>query len=455
VRDLAFLAFLAGLLALGFRRPFLFVLAYAYVDIVSPQRLSYYLLNTVPISMIVAGLAIAGWLLADDKKRLSFAPRQFLMLVLLIYCGFTTLHADFPVEAAVKWEWVWKSMVWAIFLPLALRTKLRIEAYLLFMILSAGAIVIVGGIKTLLSGGGYGTLNLMVENNSGLYEGSTISAVAIAIIPIVLWLVRHGTIFPPDWRVRLFGGGLIFACLLMPVGTEARTGLLCIGTLAFLTLRDAKRRVVYGAALAGAALIAVPFLPASFTSRMDTISGYQADSSAQTRLAVWSWTWDYAQRTPLGGGFGAYRGNELEVTVVTNKVAGNVASIQEQAIVERARAYHSSYFEVLGEQGFPGLILYLLLHGAGLVRMEILRRRYRGADADKAWISPLATALQNAQIICLVGGLFLGIAYQPFIFMLLAVQIAFDTYVSRIVPAKPAWPVLGRPIRLKPTPAET
>src|SRR3546814_1994006 len=69
VRDLALVGFLAALLALGFKRPFLFVLAYAYVDIVSPQRLSYYLLNSIPVSMIVAGLAFAGWLIADDKRH--------------------------------------------------------------------------------------------------------------------------------------------------------------------------------------------------------------------------------------------------------------------------------------------------------------------------------------------------------------------------------------------------
>ena len=45
MRDLAFVGFLAALLALGCKRPFLFVLAYVYIDTVSPQRLSYYLLN--------------------------------------------------------------------------------------------------------------------------------------------------------------------------------------------------------------------------------------------------------------------------------------------------------------------------------------------------------------------------------------------------------------------------
>ena len=431
MRDLIFVGFLVALLGLGLKRPFLFVLAYAYVDIVAPQRLSYYMLNSVPISMIVAALAIGGWLIADDKRNFSFSARQFLMTALLIYAGFTTVYADFPVEALFKWEWVWKSMIWAIFLPLTLRTKLRIEAYLLIMVLSAAAIIIVGGIKTAASGGGYGALNLMVTNNSGLYEGSTISTVAIAIVPIILWLTRFGTIFPRDWRVRLFAYNLIFACLLIPIGTEARTGLICIGVLTIVMLRNVKRRILYMGLVGVATLAAIPMLPQSFTNRMETIGTYQADASATTRLAVWAWTWDYAGSNPLGGGFDAYRQNSLNVQTVSRRVAGSVEIVRETATLDAARAYHSSYFEMLGEQGFPGLILWLMIHAGGLLRMEILRRRYAREEGDKAWISPLATALQNGQIIYLVGALFVGIAWQPFMFMLLAVQIGFDTYVSR------------------------
>jgi probable O-glycosylation ligase (exosortase A-associated) len=430
VRDLAFVAFLVALLGLGLRRPFLFVLAYAYVDIVSPQHLSYYLLNSISLSMVVAALAVGGWLLADDKSGVRIAPRQWLMLMLLLYCGLSTLRADFPVDALDKWTWVWKSMVWAIFLPFTLRTRLRIEAYLLFMTLSAAAIIIVGGIKTAVSGGGYGALNLMVDNNSGLYEGSTISTVAIALIPTILWFSRFGTIFSRDWRVRSFAYALVFACLLIPVGTEARTGLVCIGVLAIVMLRDVKRRLLYLGLIGLAGLAAIPMLPQSFTSRMDTISTYQADESAATRLAVWAWTWDYVKEHPLGGGFDAYRGNKLRVQV-SSAGAGSVNIVAEQQLEDSARAYHSSYFEMLGEQGFPGLILFLLIHGIGLVRMEILRRRYFRADGDEAWISPLATALQSAQIVYLVGSVFVGIAFQPFVYMLLGVQIGFDAWVSR------------------------
>jgi len=431
MRDLAFVAFLAGLLALGLKRPFLFVLAYIYVDTVSPQRLSYFLINSIPLSLIVALLAMGGWAIADRKDQLAFSVRQGLLLVLLAYAGVTTLYADFPIDAAEKWDSAWKTIVFAIFLPFTLRTKLRIEAVLLFLTLSAAAIVIVGGIKTVLSGGGYGVLNLMVDNNSGLYESSTISTVAIALIPIILWFTRHGTIFPPDWRVKTFAAGLIFACLLMPIGTEARTGLVCIAVLAVLMLRDVKRRFLYiaGAGLLG--LAAIPFLPASFTNRMGTMQELQADQSAGTRLAVWAWTWDYAQHHPFGGGFGAYRSNRILVQMVNTQSAGEVQVVTTQTEADEARAYHSAYFEMLGEQGFPGLFLFLTINAIGLVRMEMIRRRYRRRDGETAWIAPLATALQHFQIIYMVGELFVGIAYQSFGWLMFGVQIGFDAWLAR------------------------
>jgi probable O-glycosylation ligase (exosortase A-associated) len=431
MRDLAFVGFLVALLALGFRRPFLFVLAYVYVDTVSPQRLSYYLLNSLPLSMIIACLAFAGWLLAEKKTDLGLSARQGLMALLLCYTFYTTTHADFPIEAAEKWDWASKALIFAIFMPFTLRSKLRIEAVLLFLTLSAAAIIVVGGLKTVASGGGYGVLNLMVTNNSNLYESSTISTVAIALIPIILWLAKFGTIFTPDWRVKLFAAALVFACLLMPIGTEARTGLICIAVLGLLMLRNVQRRFLY---LAGATLLtlaSVPFLPASFTGRMSTIQGYQADSSAGVRLAVWSWTWNYAKEHPLGGGFGAYRQNKIEVKTVATEAAGGVETITARTSMDQGRAYHSSYFEMLGEQGFPGLFLFFLIHAAGLVRMEIIRRRYRKAGDEEAWIAPLATALQNFQIIYLVGSLFVGIAYQPFLWLMFAVGIGLDSHVAR------------------------
>lgn len=428
MRDLAFALFLLVFIGIGLRRPFLLVLAYCYVDIVAPQRLSYFLVNSLPISLIVFGLAVGAWLFIDDKKDVRFSMRQFLLVLLLIYCGLTTQSADFPIEAAAKWSWVWKALLWGIFLPLTLRTKLRIEALALTMILCASSIIITGGIKTLAGGGGYGAMQLLVNDNSGLYEGSIISCVAIAIIPIILYLAKYGTIFAPDWRVKLFAYALCFACLLIPIGTQARTGLVCIAALAILMLRFTNHRFAYVAIACGALLVAIPFLPSSFTDRMSTIKEYKADESASTRVAVWKWTWDYAKDHPFGGGFDAYRGNVIKYDRENDEGGG--ADLQE--VNDKSRAYHSSYFEMLGEQGYPGFLLWFLLHISGLVQMELLHRKYRRTErADMQWVSPFAVSLQNAQIIYLVGCLFVGIAFQPFVYMIIALQIGFWTYMRR------------------------
>ena len=432
MRDLVFVAFLGAFFAAGFRKPFIFVLAYVYIDIVSPQRLTYILLNAIPISLMAVALTVGGWMLADDKTDTRVAPRQALIVLLLIYCGITTRTADFPIDALGKWDWVWKCLAFAAFLPLTLRTKLRIEALLLVMIASAASIIIIGGIKTIASGGGgYGTLNLMVSNNSGLYEGSTISTVAVAIIPLILWFTKFGTIFPPDWKVKVFCYALVFACLLIPVGTSTRTGLLCIGLVAVLMLRDTKRKVLYLCLLGAAGLMAVPFLPSSFTDRMSTIKTYKADESASTRLAVWGWTWQYAKDHPMGGGFEMYRQNQIRYD--TEKVEGNAqnATIDKKLTVDKARAFHSAYFEMIGEQGFPGVVIWLLINLIGIVRMEVLRQRYRKAPPDQAWVAPLAGALQSAHIVYLLGAAFIAIAFQPFVYMLIGAQIGLDTYLAR------------------------
>ena len=435
--DLFLAAFFFGLLALGIRRPFIWVMTYLYVDVVSPQKISYFLLASLPVSLIAFVAAFSSWLFLDDKRDSRFTFRQVLLVFLLVYCGMTTATADFYEEALTKWDWVWKALVFALFLPLTLRTRLRFEAVVLTMVLSAASIIITGSIKTLASGGGYGTLKFFVNDNTGLYESSIISCVAVAIIPLITWLAKHGTIFPPDWRVKLFSGALIFACLLIPVGTQARTGLMCIGLLGVLTLRSVKRRLLYLGIVAALAMMVIPLLPDSYTKRMNTIENHSSDRSASTRMAIWAWTWDYAKTHPLGGGFEAYRQNKLSFDLDSTTTSGNTKAVAVDKVADKGRAYHSSYFEMLGEQGWPGLIAWSLLQIMGILQMEVLRRRWKkraalpDSDASSQWQAPLANALQQAQLIYLLGGAFVGIAYQPFILMLIGLQCGLWSYLRR------------------------
>lgn len=438
--DLFLLSFILAFIGAGFRKPFIFVLAYMYIDIVSPQKISWGILSQIPVSLIAFLCAFIAWFVAEDKNGTRFSLRQSLLLLLLVYCGLTTQVADFPVEAAQKWAWVWKALLFAMFLPLTLRTRLRIEALTLIMVLSVGVIVIGGGIKTVTGGGGYGELRLLVDNNTGLYESSIISAVAIAVIPLALWVSRFGTIFPPDWRVKVFAWALCLACALMPIGTGARTGLVCVVVLAALILRTSKRRVLIVSLMAAATLVSLPLLPAEFVARMSTINKHQSDESASTRVAVWRWTLEFVENRPFGGGFDAYRQNRIEYDAVEAKSAGdNNTALEYRPVVDKARAYHSSYFEMLGEQGYPGLAIWLALHLLGVWQMEVLRRRYRKDKSEQfGWVSSLAEALQQAQIIYLVGSTFVGIAFQPFCYMLVGLQCGLWSYIKRVSTARPA-----------------
>lgn len=441
--DLGITAFTLGLLVLGLRRPFLWVLGYLYIDIVSPQKISWFLLASLPISLIAFVLAFGGWLALDNKQDMRFTLRQFLIVLLLAYCGITTTIADFPIQAALKWDWVWKALLFAIFLPLTLRTRLRFEAVVTVIVLSVGAILISGGIKTAAGGGGYGELQTFVANNTGIYEGSILSTIAIAIIPLIWWTARFTTLFPRGPLVTLFSVALTFAALLIPVGTQARTGLLCIGLLAVLSLRSVKRRFLYLGMAGLIAAAAVPFLPKSFTERMSTIENHQSDQSASTRVAVWMWTLDYVKDHPFGGGFDAYRSNKLLIPTVVAEGSGNNVTMKTTLHVDQSRAYHSAYFEMLGEQGYAGLLLWAWIQLLGTWQMERLSRRWKGRTSPhEAWVAPLATALQLPQLVYFLGAVFVGIAYQPVMFMIIGLQCGLWSYCRRIDAPVP------QPIRL-------
>jgi O-antigen ligase len=165
---------------------------------------------------------------------------------------------------------------------------------------------------------------------------------------------------------------------------------------------------------------------------MSTIENHESDTSASNRIAVWKWTLEYAEDHPFGGGFAAYLGNELRFKTKSAETSGDTTEVESTVIEDKARAYHSAYFEMLGEQGWPGLIIWLTLQGLGLVQLEFVRRRLRRSDdpLDRSDCA-LAIALQQGHMIYLFGAVFVGIAYQPFVYMLIGLQIALVEQVRR------------------------
>jgi probable O-glycosylation ligase (exosortase A-associated) len=128
---------------------------------------------------------------------------------------------------------------------------------------------------------------------------------------------------------------------------------------------------------------------------MHTIKEYEEDGSAMGRINAWWLAFNIANRRITGAGFEAYTPETFAA------FAPNPADIH---------VAHSIYFSVLGEHGYIGLILFLLvwvhtLRVAGKIRTKTRNRK------DLEWLFHLAGMSQVALVGYAVGGAFLSLAY--------------------------------------------
>jgi len=80
---------------------------------------------------------------------------------------------------------------------------------------------------------------------------------------------------------------------------------------------------------------------------------------------------------------------------------------------------HSSYFEMLGEHGFIGLFLYMILLAYCLWTCLSLKGRIVREPAMK-WATHFPDMLQVSVLAYMLGGAFLGRAYFDFFYHLVA-----------------------------------
>ncbi len=129
---------------------------------------------------------------------------------------------------------------------------------------------------------------------------------------------------------------------------------------------------------------------------MWTIQTYDEDASASQRLEAWQTAINVGNSRPLGLGFAMY-----------NAVT---AGIYAPPGVTFIRAAHSIYFQVLGEHGYVGLVLFVLIWWLTFRVAAQLRREARNRP-EVAWVYTLAGMCQVSLVAYLVGGAFLSLAY--------------------------------------------
>lgn len=422
MRDLLLFGLLLVFLAAGASAPFVFGLGYVWVDMFLPQRVSYGFVAGLPMSLLMAAGAFVGWLMIDRRDRPDFWAGIWIFPVWAAWCTLTTTWAEVPLHAWVKWDWAIKTILFAGFMPYLFRTQVQIEAVTLVMVLSIAGHMIPFGLKTLIGGGGYlKSLGLLSDNTGLAGETSALATVCAALIPTILYAGRFGILLPRSRAVRAGMVFLLAMAVLTVLGTYARTGLVALAVLAAAWWIQSQRKVAFILVALGMAAAGWTIAGDRWADRMSTITQYQGEVSALNRVVVWKWTYDYATRNPLGGGFDVYRINLFRIPL--QSAPGGILEI-------RGRAFHSIYFEVLGEHGFVGLGLFLLLNLIGIRHFAFVIRTTAG-DAQLLWARELAKALLTAQLVFLAGGAFVGVAFQPFIYYMAACAIALQQAVLR------------------------
>jgi hypothetical protein len=134
---------------------------------------------------------------------------------------------------------------------------------------------------------------------------------------------------------------------------------------------------------------------------------------------MWQWTLGFAASHPFGGGFDAYGTSVIMMPPDDGHPGG---------YVQTGRAYHSIYFEVLGDLGYPGLIMFLVVIGSSLFSLLRLSRKCRKIP-DLVWVADMSDAVQSGMLVFLTSGAFVGLAFQPPLWYFVAMGVCLRAHV--------------------------
>ncbi len=420
--DLFLSLILLGFVIFGFSRPHIALCSAVWVNIVKPQSTSFSFLAGQQLSLLFTLFFFMVFALQFKKIRFpKNGTYHFLMLMFMMWVTVATILAEFQLVAWLKYDFTIKTLIFAYFVPFALTTKKHVEFFIVVCASALSYFIFMGGVKSLLGGGGYG-VSLIGLGGFIYAEGSTLSALSISLIPIFLYIRKHTELvkqIPILGYLFLF---LVLCALAVLIGTQARTGLVALAVFLIIQFFQSKKKFKYFLVI-GIVGTAFMFIATdTWFQRMGTIGGVKTDEkSAIGRLVVWRWTIDYVKDRPFfGGGFYAYNANAGQLHKYQK---GQEIEINQQG----GKAFHNIYFEVLGETGYGGLFLFLgiIIHGLSLLRSKNM------LDDTEPLYSDGNRAIRASLIIYIAGGMFIGVAFYPWLYYLYGVAIAINGLDSR------------------------
>ena len=417
MRDIALTVFIFGCLPFVLRRPWLGVLLWTWIGMMNPHRLAWGFAFAMPFAVIVGLVTLLGFMASKEPKKFPVTPVTVTLILLVIWMNISAVFA-LPANGSYVWQQWDKVMKIHFFLAITMMimyTAERIRWLTWVATLSIAFYGVKGGVFTLTTGGG----SMVLGPDGSFISGNTEISLAITMVmPLLRYLQLQTT---SRW-IRWGLWGCIALCAAAVLGSHSRGGMLALAAMGGFLWIKSRKKVVLGMGIALVAASMLSFMPDSWFARMDTINTYEQDASAMGRINAWHFAFNLAKDRPLtGGGFGVATDESFA------RWAPNPLDVHDM---------HSIWFQVLGEQGFVGLGLFLILWwltwrlAAGIIKSCKARKELR-------WAGDLAAMIQVSYIGYWVGGSFLGLAYWDLPYVLMAILVLTRAVVDQRLAVQP------------------
>jgi probable O-glycosylation ligase (exosortase A-associated) len=409
MRDILVTLIVFGWLPAVFKKPYIGALMWVWISVMNPHTQGWGFATTFPFAAIIAGVTITTLLVTKEPKNLPLTPVIWIFIIFVLWMNLSTVFALYPDETYVQWNKVMKIMLMSFVVIMLIRTQKQIQLLIWTIIISLGYYGVKGGIFTLIGGG----VDMVMGPESTFIEGN--NEIALALIMTIPLMHYVQMISPKAW-VRHIMTAAMLLCAIAALGSYSRGALLAIAAMgAFLWLKSQhKGRIALLVVLAILPVIAS--MPDKWMERMDSINTYEEDQSVQGRFNAWWMAYNLAKERPItGGGF----------EIITPELFWAYAPNPEDL-----HAAHSIYFQALGEHGFVGLALYLLLGWLTWRTGSWIIRHTRKLD-EYRWAFNLATMIQVSLIGFATGGAFLSLLYFDVPYYLMGAMVATRVLVEK------------------------
>lgn len=410
MRDILVLAVIVGSLPFCFLRPHTGILMWVWVGLMNPHQLAWSTAPTFPVAQVVAIATLAGIPFAPDRKKFPWVWESSLLLSLLLLFFLTTCLALNQRDAWAELSRVAKIYLMTLATLFFFQSRLRLRLLMLIIALSIAFFGVKGAIYSVFISGG--EHRIFGPPNSFIADNNALALAELMILPLLYYLGFE--------MVSKWSRGALHLCAMLTlvsvIFSYSRGALLALLALLLFWLVYSKRKWIVILGLTVLVFAAIPLIPGQWYRRMETIKDYQEDASAMGRVNAWWFAYNLAKERPLiGGGFKTF------VPPLFQIYAPDPNSVHDS---------HSIYFEVLGEHGFPGLLLFLLLLYSCFSSLHRINRLARSRSGSLQWTQNYCSMLSLGLVSYLVGGALLGLAYFDLYYYLVAAVIMLKVIVN-------------------------